>query len=85
MRRLLDARELFLDMVAHLDEQVVLDLDDFFLCAENLRLEFLELFRDVALGVRERLLADVAVGHEVGAAVAHLDIVAEHLVVADFE
>ena len=33
----------------------------------------------------KRMLADVAVGHEVGARVSHFDIVAKHLVVADFE
>ena len=85
MRRLLDLRQVRLDFFAHIGEEIVLDVDDLLLCAEDLRLEFLEFLRDVALSIRERLLADVAVRHAVRAAVAHLDVVAEDLVVADLQ
>ncbi len=85
MRRLLDLRQVRLDFFAHIGEEIVLDVDDLLLRAEDLRLEFLELLRDVALSIRERLLADVAVRHAVRTAVAHLDVVAEDLVVADLQ
>ena len=85
VRRLLDLCQMRLDGLADLREEVVLDVDDFLLRAEDLRLELLELLRDVALRIRERLLADVAVRHAIRTAVAHLNVVAEDLVVADLQ
>ena len=64
---------------------MILKGGDLLLCAENLRLEVLQLLRDKALRIRERLLADIALRHLIAPAVAHLDVVAEHLVVADLE
>ena len=85
VRRLLDFRQMRLDGLADLREEIVLDVDDLLLRAKDLRLELLELLRDVALRIRERLLADVAVRHAVRAAVAHLNVVAEDLVVTDLQ
>ena len=85
VRRLLNLRQMCFDGLADLCEEVVLDVDDLLLRAEDLRLELLEFLRDVALRIRERLLADVAVRHAVRAAVAHLDVVAEYLVVANLQ
>ena len=64
---------------------MILKGSDLLLCAENLRLEVLQLLRDKALRIRERLLADIALGHLIAPAVTHLDVVAEYLVVADLE
>ena len=50
---------------------------------ENLALVFLELFGDVAFGGDEGLLAYPLRGHLVAVGVAHFDVVAEDVVVAD--
>ena len=48
-------------------------------------LQILELLRDEALAVHERLLADIVLRHLVFKGVRDLDVVPEHLVVADFQ
>jgi len=53
--------------------------------AEDLLLVFLQLLGDVAFGIGEGLLADPGLGHLVLMGVAHFDIVAEDVVVADLE
>ena len=85
LRRLLDAAQIRLDRLADLREKTVFDLDDLFLCAEDLRFKLLEFLRDVAFGIRQCLLSYIALGHEIGAAAAHLDVVAEDLVVTDLQ
>ena len=52
---------------------------------EDLLLVFLQLLGDVAFGIGKGLLADPALGHLVLMGVAHFDIVAEDVVVADLE
>ena len=52
---------------------------------EDLLFVFLELFGDIAFGIHERLLAHPLRGHLALEAVAHLDIVAENVVVAYLE
>ena len=64
---------------------MILERRDLLLRSEDLRLEVLQLLGDEALRIREGLLADVALGYLVAPAVAHLDVVAEDLVVADLE
>ena len=48
-------------------------------------LQILQLLRDIALAVDQRLLADIAFGYLILEGVGHLDIVAEHLVIADLQ
>ena len=81
----LNRHELLAYALAQLCEEMILKGGDLLLCAENLRLEVLQLLRDETLRIRERLLADIALGHLIAPTVAHLDVVAEHLVVADLE
>ena len=53
--------------------------------AQNFFLELLELGRDVALGIAQRLLASEARGRLGGVDGGEFDVVAEHRVEADFE
>ena len=52
---------------------------------QRLRLERLELRRDVALGVLQRLAAPVVVGHALGVRARDLDVEAVHAVVFDLQ
>ncbi len=75
------------DAVAEGREELVFQLAGAVLGAEDLVLVLLELGRDVALGVLDRLLADV-VGRDLaplGLGVRDLDVVAEDLVEPDLE
>ena len=78
-----------MDILGHLAYQFGVEarLDDGYLLlgAEYLLLVDLELLGDIPLGVDERLLADPLLGHLVAVCVGHLDIVAEHVVVAYLE
>ena len=48
-------------------------------------LQILQFLRDIAFAVHQRLLADVGVRHLILEGVGHLDIVPEHLVIADLQ
>ena len=52
---------------------------------ENVALQVLQLLGDIALTVYEGLLADIGVRHLIFKGIGHLDVVAENLVVADFQ
>ena len=73
------------DLLADAEEQVVLDVARAVLRREHARLVLLQLRRDVALGVLQRLLAHVVGGDFLLVRVRDLDVIAEDLVVADLE
>ena len=73
------------DPPAELAEEGVLARDHRTLRVEDQCLIFLELGRDVALAVDERLLAHVLGGDRLAIGVADLEVIAEHLVESDFE
>ena len=81
--RVQDAADLSRHAIAQLAEEVVLQVAAELFRLQDLRLELLELGRDVALAGLDRLLADVAVGHAIHLAAGHLQEVAEDRVVAD--
>src|SRR5205814_135689 len=72
-------------MTARLAEQSLLAGDHRALRVEDQGFLFLELGRDVALAVDERLLARVLGGDGLAIGVADLEVVAEHLVESDLE
>ena len=72
-------------LVAKLQEQLVFQVLRLFVGREDFFFVFLQLRRDVTLGVLDRLLADEVVGHLFAMGVGHLQVVAKHLVVADLE
>ena len=53
--------------------------------AKNFAFQLLQFLRDVTLAGGEGLLADVGLRHKVFVGVAHLDEVAEHMVIANFQ
>ena len=71
--------------VAQLEEQLVLQLLRLLVGRQDLLLVLLQLRRDVALGVLDRLLADVVGGDLLAVGVGDLDVVAEDLVEADLQ
>ncbi len=82
---LLDALGIGADLVAQGGEQLVFERVVALARGQDLLLQVLELLRDVALAVDERLLADVGLGHLILEGVGDLDVVAEDLVVADLQ
>ena len=82
-RRLLDARNLLRDFLAHLGEQLQFQARGLLLRADDFLLDFLQLRRHVALAVRQGLLADIARRHHFVIRLADLDVVAKHAVVLD--
>src|SRR4029077_16895204 len=73
------------DAPADLAEECLLAGDHCALRVENQRLLLLELGRDIALAVDERLLAHVLPRDRLPVRVADLDVVAEHLIEADLQ
>ncbi len=84
-RRLEQPLGLRSDPIAQGDEQVVFQLVDAFLRAEDFLLVFLQLGSDVALGVLESLLALVIARDSLAVCMGDFDVVAKHLVEADFQ
>ena len=82
---LLDALGARADLVAQGGEDLVFERVVTLPRGQDLLLQVLELLRDVALAVDERLLADVGVGHLILEGIGDLDVVAEDLVVADLQ
>ena len=66
-------------------EQAALDDEYFLLGTQDFFLIFLEFLCHIALGIDQRLLANPLLGHLVLVGVAHLDIVAEHVVVGNLQ
>ena len=62
-------------------EELCLEAEDAFLCAHYLVLVLLEFLSDVTLGLRQRLLANPVLRHLVLVCIAHLEVVAEDVVV----
>ena len=81
----LDVGNLLPDAADELSVKAGLDGIDAVFGRENLLFVLLELFGDVAFRVHQGLLPDPFRGHLVPVGVAHLDIVAENVVVGDFE
>ena len=73
-----DGRHEFVEQASLDDEYLLLGTQDFFLI-------FLEFLCDVALGVDERLFAYPFCGNFVLVGVAHLDVVAKHVVVGNLQ
>src|SRR2546430_7430554 len=73
------------DPSAELSEELMLARDRRALGVEDQRLFFFELWRDVALAIDQRLLAQVFGRDRLTVRVAHLEVVAEYLVEADFQ
>ena len=71
--------------LAQLQEQLVFQLLRLLVGRQHLLFIFLQLGRDVALGILHRLLADVVVGNPLAMGVGDLEVVAEDLVEADLE
>ena len=72
-------------MLAHLLEQLALQRNGLVVCPQNAVFQFFQLLGDVPLPIGQGLLADVVLRHLVLVAVGHLDVVAEHPVVACFQ
>ena len=81
----LDCDDLLLDFRHEFPVDSGLDGIDPLFGAENLAFIFLELLRDVALGIDEGLLAYPLLRHKVTESVADFDVIAEDIVVADLK
>ena len=55
------------------------------MCAKDLAFQFLQLLRDVPLAGGKGLLADIGLRHKIFVGVAHLDEVAEHMIIPNFQ
>ena len=77
------------DILLHVHHQFVeepcLERQYLLLGTQNLLLVFLQLLRDIALGLCQRLLAHPLGRHLVLERVPHLQIIAEHVVIAYFQ
>ena len=73
------------DLLPQLGEQLVFQRHHPVRGGEDGVLQILELLGDVPLAVHQGLLADVRIRHLVGKGLGYLDVVAEHLVVADLQ
>ena len=71
--------------LAQLDEQLVFQFLGLLVGREHFFLVLLQLRRDVALGVLDRLLAVIIVGNLVAVRVRDFEVIAEHFVEADFQ
>ena len=66
-------------------EQLIFQGGDPVAGGENIALQVFQLLGDIALAVYQGLLSDIGVGDLILEGVGHLDIIAEHLVIADFQ
>ncbi len=73
------------ERLTNAEEEFIFKLHQALLRAGDGLLQFLEFRRDVALGVGKRLLALVAIRHEMLVGFGHIDIIAEHAVIADLQ
>ena len=83
--RSLNIPQLFLDGIPDFHKEVILNRNNLLLGSQDFRLKLLQFLCDIPLCIGKSLLADIMRRHLVRTAVAHLDIVAENLVVADFQ
>ena len=81
----LQTRHFLRNLLPQRADQLRFDIGDLLFGAEDARFQLFQLGRDVALRVRERLLALVVRRHLFQPRARHLEIVAEHLVVADLQ
>ena len=81
----LDAIQLGTDAFQQFIKQAAFQRDEPLVRAKDLAFQLLQLLRDVPLAGGEGLLADVGLRHKVFVGVAHLDEIAEHMVIADLQ
>ena len=81
----LDAVQLGTDALQQLVKQAALQRDEPLVRAKDLAFQLLQLLRDVTLAGGEGLFTDVSLRHKVFVGVAHLDEVAEHMVITDLQ
>ena len=71
--------------IPQMAEQLILQRRHPALGGQNLVLQLLQLLGEKPLAVHQGLLADVILRHQAVVAFGHLDVIAEHLVIAHFE
>ena len=81
----LDTIQLCTDAFQQFVKQAAFQRDEPLVCAKDLAFQLLQLLCDVTLAGGKGLLADVGLRHKVLVGVAHLDEVAKHMVIADFQ
>ena len=81
----LDTIQLGTDAFQQFVKQAAFQRDKTLVCAKDLAFQLLQLLCDVPLAGGEGLLADIGLRHKVLVGVAHLDEVAEHMVIADLQ
>ena len=81
----LDTIQLGTDAFQQFVKQAAFQRDEPLVRAKDLAFQLLQLLRDVTLAGGEGLLADIGLRHKVFVGVAHLDEVAEHMVIANFQ
>ena len=81
----LDSRDILSHSGHQFIEQATFNDKDFLLGTQDFFLIFLEFLSHIALGIDKRLLAYPLLGHFVLVGVAHLDIVAEHIIICYLE
>ena len=81
----LDAVQLGADAFQQLVKQAAFQRDKTLVCAKDLAFQLLQFLRDVPLAGGKGLLADIGLRYKVFVGVAHLDEVAEHMVIADLQ
>ena len=81
----LDAVQLCTDAFQQFVKQAAFQRDEPLVRTKNFAFQLLQLLRDVPLAGGEGLLADIGLRHKVFIGVAHLNKVAEHMVIADFQ
>ena len=72
-------------LLAHLAEQLILQIDNLLLCVQHGVLILLELLCDIALTVCERLLSNIVIRHLRGLQARYFDIIAKDAVVTDLQ
>ncbi|OPZ83414.1 MAG: hypothetical protein BWY75_03057 [bacterium ADurb.Bin425] len=66
-------------------EQFVLKVRLVLFCIENFSFVFFQIWSDIALGIGERLLANIVIGHQSRIGIGYFDIITKSLVEVDFE
>ena len=84
-RRALDADDLGRNRREQVSEQLMFEDEQPLIRAEDLIFQLFQFGRDVAFTRRQRLLAGKSIGYGVRVRAADLDVIAEHLVEADFQ
>ena len=83
LRSLLDTCHIRRNLITDLTEQIVLEIHQTILCAEDRILKFLEFRRDVTLRICQRLLSHIIIGNHILKGIRHFQIVTEYFIVLD--